>query len=244
MCRRNGKTSWRSPLHWQQRWVWCRALQREPSLGFEQHPLCTSSPIQLREYLRRAGSKLRWVASDHDLSGSLTKKRADCRVGFQKFLKTWLWAVGCQIWSTIHSLQEEQRKEGKTAVNQIDNYLKGGKPDLPFYAGATTSDPCQVCHVDMMKHCWPLTALYIGSGGAHSFFHRLNAQPCDMGCWLGAVPIGENRAVRSCIAFLCLGVCHCVPAADTPVAGNLHMLPMHPSSAWPSPQTGWLQPRR
>ena len=40
-----------------------------------------------------AGSKLRWVASDHDLSGSLTKNRADCRVGFQKFLKTWLWAV-------------------------------------------------------------------------------------------------------------------------------------------------------
>ena len=28
-----------------------------------------------------------------------------------------------------------------------------------------------------------------------------------MGCWLGAVPIDENRAARSCIAFLCLGVC-------------------------------------
>jgi len=49
--------------------------------------------LQLREYLQRAGSKLPWVASDYDLGDSLTKKRADCRVGLQKFLKAWLWAV-------------------------------------------------------------------------------------------------------------------------------------------------------
>ena len=36
-------------------------------------------------------------------------------------------------------------------MNQTDNYLQGGKLDLPFYAGATTSDPCQVCHVDIKE---------------------------------------------------------------------------------------------
>ena len=43
---------------------------------------------QLQEYLQRAGARLRWVASDYDLGDSLTKKRADCRISFQNFLKT------------------------------------------------------------------------------------------------------------------------------------------------------------
>ena len=115
--------------------------------------------LQLREYLQRAGSKLRWVASDYDLGDSLTKKRPDCRVGLQKFLKTWLWAVK---YDPQFIASKKNKKEGKTAINQIDDYLSG-KPDLSFYAGAT--DPCQVRHYDFMFDHWPLSAM-LGSGGA------------------------------------------------------------------------------
>ena len=115
--------------------------------------------LQLREYLQRAGSKLRWVASDYDLGDSLTKKRPDCRVGLQKFLKTWLWAVK---YDPQFIASKKNKKEGKTAINQIDDYLSG-KPDLSFYAGAT--DPCQVRHFDFMFDHWPLSAM-LGSGGA------------------------------------------------------------------------------
>ena len=123
--------------------------------------------LQLREYLQRAGSKLRWVASDYDLGDSLTKKRADCRVGLQKFLKVWLWAVR---YDPQFIASNKNKKEGKTVVNQIDDYLKGGKPDLSFYAGATDPHSCQVCLDDMMHDSSHLPALY-GSGGA-PFFNR------------------------------------------------------------------------
>ena len=103
--------------------------------------------------------KLRWVASDYDLGDSLTKKRPDCRVGLQKFLKTWLWAVK---YDPQFIASKKNKKEGKTAINQIDDYLSG-KPDLSFYAGAT--DPCQVRHYDFMFDHWPLSAM-LGSGGA------------------------------------------------------------------------------
>ncbi|CAL1167297.1 unnamed protein product [Cladocopium goreaui] len=96
---------------------------------------------------------------DYDLGDSLTKKRPDCRVGLQKFLKTWLWAVK---YDPQFIASKKNKKEGKTAINQIDDYLSG-KPDLSFYAGAT--DPCQVRHYDFMFDHWPLSAM-LGSGGA------------------------------------------------------------------------------
>ena len=49
--------------------------------------------FQLRDNLRRVGCELRWLASDYDLADGFTKKRADSRLGLDKFLRTWLWSI-------------------------------------------------------------------------------------------------------------------------------------------------------
>ena len=168
------------PTRWNSQKKWCNKLKESFALtvkgGFDavlynESPLLGLSnsrsalqALQLREYLQRAGSKLRWVASD--LGDSLAKKRADCQVGLQKFLKKiWLWAVK---YDPQFIASKKNKKEGKTAMNQIDDYLKGGKPDLSFYSGATDPHPCQVCLFDMLHKSWHSTAI-CGSGGAPFF---------------------------------------------------------------------------
>ncbi|CAK9114245.1 unnamed protein product [Durusdinium trenchii] len=49
--------------------------------------------FQLRDHLKRTGCELRWVASDYDLGDALTKKRLDSRLGLQRFLQSWKWAI-------------------------------------------------------------------------------------------------------------------------------------------------------
>ena len=82
-------------------------------------------------------------------------------------------------------------------MNQIDDYLKGGKPDLS-YAGATDPHSCQVCLDDMMHDSWHLPALY-GSGGPLSLIDTPGLDPWAAD--LGAVSIWWKTELCACALF-------------------------------------------
>ena len=83
--------------------------------------------FQLRGNLRRAACELRWVASDFDLADALTKKRADCREGMLKFLRTGHW---CIRYDPSFTSAKKSRKAGTTAVGTVQDYLDS--PHEPY----------------------------------------------------------------------------------------------------------------
>lgn len=67
-------------------------VNESPLLGLSNTQAALQS-FQLRDDLRRVGCELRWLASDYDFADGFTKKRADRRLGLEKFLRTWLWSI-------------------------------------------------------------------------------------------------------------------------------------------------------
>ena len=77
--------------------------------------------FQLRNYLRRTGGELRWLASDYDLADALTKKKAECRIGLEKFLKAWKWMIA---FDPSFTSAKRNKQQGKTAVLEIERQQK------------------------------------------------------------------------------------------------------------------------
>ena len=73
--------------------------------------------FQLRDHLKRTGCELRWVASDYDLGDALTKKRLDSRLGLQRFLQSWKWAIN---FDPTFTAAKKNKKTGKTALAKLD----------------------------------------------------------------------------------------------------------------------------
>lgn len=89
--------------------------------------------FQLRDNLRRTGCTLRWVASDYDLADGLTKKRPEARIGLERFLKSWLWAIA---FDASFTAAKKNKRQGRTAVKKIDDFESSGqnesKTQKPF----------------------------------------------------------------------------------------------------------------
>ena len=78
--------------------------------------------FQLRDNIQRTGCTLRWVASDYDLADALTKKRAECRLGLLKYLRTKLWSIR---YDPSFTSAKKAKKQGKSAIEAIDEFLQG-----------------------------------------------------------------------------------------------------------------------
>ena len=91
--------------------------------------------LQLRESMIRTNCFLRWLASDYDLGGALTKKRPDCRIGLLKYLKTKLW---CVAFDPTFTAAKKNAKKGKSAVSAIDR-VKDSQPDFSFWGDAIST---------------------------------------------------------------------------------------------------------
>ena len=89
--------------------------------------------FQLRDNLRRTGCTLRWVASDYNLADGLTKKRPEARIGLERFLKSWLWAIA---FDASFTAAKKNKRQGRTAVKKIDDFessgQNGSKTQKPF----------------------------------------------------------------------------------------------------------------
>ncbi|CAE7714188.1 unnamed protein product, partial [Symbiodinium microadriaticum] len=94
-------------------------VNESPLLGLS-NTRAALQAYQLRGNLRRAAGDLRWVASDYDLADALTKKRPDCRVGLTRFLQTGVW---CIKYDPQFQSAKKNKKAGRTAVGEIDDYL-------------------------------------------------------------------------------------------------------------------------
>ena len=94
-------------------------VNESPLLGLS-NTRAALQAYQLRGNLRRAAGDLRWVASDYDLADALTKKRSDCRVGLTRFLQTGVW---CIKYDPQFQSAKKNKKAGRTAVGEIDDYL-------------------------------------------------------------------------------------------------------------------------
>ena len=82
--------------------------------------------FQLRGNLRRAACELRWLASDFDLADALTKKRADCREGLLKFLRTGFW---CIRYDPSFTSAKKSKKAGRSAVGTVQQFLETPQPE-------------------------------------------------------------------------------------------------------------------
>ena len=76
--------------------------------------------FQLRGNLARSACLLWWLASDYDLADALTKKRADCRTGLIKFLRTGHW---CIRYDPAFTSAKKAKRQGHTAVDTVDRHL-------------------------------------------------------------------------------------------------------------------------
>ena len=83
--------------------------------------------FQLRDNLQRVRCELRWLASDYDLADGLTKKKAEARTGLLKFLATWHWSIA---FDKNFVSAKKSKQQGKTAIGEIDEFLKGDSPEL------------------------------------------------------------------------------------------------------------------
>ncbi|OLQ13334.1 hypothetical protein AK812_SmicGene2723 [Symbiodinium microadriaticum] len=107
-------------------------VNESPLLGLS-NTRAALQAYQLRGNLRRAAGDLRWVASDYDLADALTKKRPDCRVGLTRFLQTGVW---CIKYDPQFQSAKKNKKAGRTAVGEIDDYLGSNVTDAMFAAKA------------------------------------------------------------------------------------------------------------
>ena len=89
--------------------------------------------MQLRENMIRAGTKLRWVASDYDLGDSMTKKRPDSRVGLMKFMKTRLW---CVAYDPSFTSAKRSHQRGQSAIRTISEAR--AQSESMFWVGAAS----------------------------------------------------------------------------------------------------------
>ncbi|CAE7365735.1 GIP [Symbiodinium sp. CCMP2456] len=101
-------------------------LNESPLLGLSNMRAALQA-FQLRGNLRRAACELRWLASDFDLADALTKKRADCREGLLKFLRTGYW---CIRYDPSFTSAKKGRKVGTTAVGTVQKFLETPHEDL------------------------------------------------------------------------------------------------------------------
>ena len=94
-------------------------LNESPLLGLSNMRAALQA-FQLRGNLSRSGCKLWWLASDYDLGDALTKKRADCRLGLLKFLRSGYW---CIKYDPGFTSAKKSKKQGHTAVDTVDQHL-------------------------------------------------------------------------------------------------------------------------
>ena len=86
--------------------------------------------FQLRDNLLRTGGELRWLASDFDLGDALTKKRAECRTGIQKFLSSGQW---CIMFDPLFVSAKRNKKAGKSAVDVLQRALNSETDQLTSF---------------------------------------------------------------------------------------------------------------
>ena len=98
-------------------------LNESPLLGLTNMRAALQA-LQLRENMFRSGCELRWLASDYDLGDALTKRRAQCREGLIKYLRTFLWSIA---FDPEFIAAKKNRKMGKTAIGKIDEAMDGMK---------------------------------------------------------------------------------------------------------------------
>ena len=110
-------------------------LNESPLLGLSNMRSALQA-FQLRGNLARAAGVLRWVASDYDLGDALTKKRADCRLGLIKFLRSGHW---CIKYDPAFTSAKKAKQQGRTAVDTVNQHLyrKNESSLTSFGAGAT-----------------------------------------------------------------------------------------------------------
>eukprot|EP00439_Symbiodinium_sp_Y106_P001694 s8914_g1.t1 len=94
-------------------------LNESPLLGLSNMRSALQA-FQLRGNLARTACLLRWLASDYDLADALTKKKADCRAGLIKFLRSGYW---CIKYDPAFTSAKKAKKQGRTAVEDIDRQL-------------------------------------------------------------------------------------------------------------------------
>jgi hypothetical protein len=70
------------------------AVTREegPNLGFS-NARAAIQGHQLKESVKRSGTKLIWLSGEWNISDALTKKSAEARAGFEQFLRTGVWML-------------------------------------------------------------------------------------------------------------------------------------------------------
>ncbi|CAE7821609.1 GIP [Symbiodinium sp. CCMP2592] len=95
-------------------------INESPLLGLSNMRAALQA-FQLRGNLRRAACELRWLASDFDLADALTKKRADCREGLLKFLRTGYW---CIRYDPSFTSAKKSKKAGRSAVGTVQEFLQ------------------------------------------------------------------------------------------------------------------------
>ena len=106
-------------------------LNESPLLGLSNMRAAIQA-FQLRDNLKRACGDLRWLASDFDLGDALTKKRADCRIGILKFLRTGRW---CIRYDPNFVSAKKNKRAGRSAISTIDEALGHGIEQLTLFGG-------------------------------------------------------------------------------------------------------------
>ena len=91
-------------------------LNESPLLGLSNLRSALQA-FQLRNYLKRTGGELPWLASDYDLADALTKKKAECRIGLEKFLKAWTWMIAFDPSFTSAKRNKQQGKYFQADTN-------------------------------------------------------------------------------------------------------------------------------
>ncbi|CAE7799282.1 GIP [Symbiodinium sp. CCMP2456] len=77
--------------------------------------------FSLRDNLARVACELRWLASDYNLSDSMTKKKLESRLGLLKFLQTKHWAIK---YDPSFSSAKRSKQQGHTALRHVDRHLR------------------------------------------------------------------------------------------------------------------------
>ncbi|OLQ06342.1 hypothetical protein AK812_SmicGene10384 [Symbiodinium microadriaticum] len=129
-------------------------VNESPLLGLS-NTRAALQAYQLRGNLRRAAGDLHWVASDYDLADALTKKRPDCRVGLTRFLQTGVW---CIKYDPQFQSAKKNKKAGRTAVGEIDDYL-GRDPSSSWLSVLERGAPLLVFRRAPLSHSGPSPAL-------------------------------------------------------------------------------------
>ena len=91
-------------------------LNESPLLGLS-NVRAALQALQLRENMMRTGCNLRWLASDFDLGDCMTKKRAECRLGMNKYFERLSW---CIKFDPNFTAAKKNHKKGTSAVQEVE----------------------------------------------------------------------------------------------------------------------------